>query len=118
MVGVRGLVSGIVVYRHWPTPHPDLFDAVRSLYSYGPGEDRATGYLYSDPDRDWPAPLAPYGLGLLADLELLLGVRFPVVAMQAYRNGAGCGWHTDDPWDAQAVLSLGVTRTFGIRPIG
>lgn len=34
---------------------------------------------------------------------------------QAYRDGAGVGWHADEGYDVQAVLSLGVTRTFGVR---
>lgn len=85
---------------------PDLLPEVRSLFEFG-DEDRATGYL---PDGlDW---------GLLDRLEHDLGVRFTVVAFQAYRNGSGCDWHADTPFDAQAVLSLGATRTFGVRPIG
>lgn len=54
---------------------------------------------------------------LLDDLEVLTQVRFTVVAFQAYRNGSGCDWHSDQH-DIQAILSLGVTRTFGVRPIG
>ncbi len=80
---------------------------------YGPGEDRATGSLYGD-GHDWP-PSVP---DLLDQLDALLNIRFTHVAFQAYRNGSGCGWHADTPFDAQAVLSLGTTRTFGIRPIG
>lgn len=85
----------------------DLLPVVRSLFTYGPGEDRATGEM----SGDWLAEL-------LDRLESTLGVRFTIVAFQAYRDGSGCGWHTDDPFDAQAVLSLGVTRTFGVRPMG
>lgn len=47
----------------------------------------------------------------------LTGVRFTVAAFQAYRNGAGCGWHADSPFDVQAILSLGTTRTFAVRPL-
>ena len=79
----------------------DLLPAVRSLFEFG-DEDRATGYL----SEDW---------GLLDRLESDLGVRFTIVAFQAYRNGSGCDWHADTPFDAQAVLSLGATRTFGVR---
>jgi alkylated DNA repair dioxygenase AlkB len=85
---------------------PDLLPAVRSLFEFG-GEDRATGYLADV--LDW---------GLCDRLEADLGVRFTIVAFQAYRNGSGCGWHADTPFDAQAILSLGVTRTFGVRPNG
>jgi alkylated DNA repair dioxygenase AlkB len=59
-----------------------------------------------------------FGPELLDDLAVLTGIRYPIVAFQGYRDGAGCDWHTDDPFDAQAVLSLGVTRTFGYRPAG
>lgn len=69
--------------------------------------DRATGYL----------DVADYA-DLVDALELEVGVRFSIVAFQAYRDGAGCGWHADSPFDVQAVLSLGVTRTFGVRPLG
>jgi alkylated DNA repair dioxygenase AlkB len=94
-----------------------LLAAVRTLFEYGPGEDRATGYLYGD-GQPWPQALAELGHALLDDLEQLLAVRFEVVAFQAYRNGAGCPWHADTPFDAQAVLSLGATRTFGVRRTG
>lgn len=100
------------VHRAWH-PDPELLAAVRAEFTYGPGDDRATGYLYGE--HGWPAPLATAGPALLAGLDALLGVRFTIVAFQAYRDGAGCGWHTDSPFDAQAVLSLGVTRTFGTR---
>lgn len=105
------------VRRGW-RPDPDLLAAVRKTFSYEPGEDRATGYLYAAGEQDWPAPLADVGPGLLAELDVALGVRFPIVAFQAYLDGSGCGWHTDDAFDAQAILSLGVTRTFGVRPNG
>ena len=79
----------------------DLLPGVRSLFDFAT-EDRATGYI----SEDW---------GLLDRLESDLGVRFTIVAFQAYRNGSGCDWHADTPFDAQAVLSLGATRTFGVR---
>ena len=94
----------------------DLLAAVRSLFVYGPGEDRATGYLYVEGEQDWPAGFC--GPVLLDDLEQFLGIRFPIAAFQAYRNGSGCDWHADSPFDVQAILSLGITRTFGIRPAG
>lgn len=103
------------VRRGWRTD-VDVLAAVREVFSYGSGEDRATGYLYTSGEHDWPALLAELGPELLDRLDELLGIRYPIVAFQAYRNGSGCGWHADDPFDAQAILSLGVTRTFGIKP--
>jgi alkylated DNA repair dioxygenase AlkB len=102
----------------WPRwwPSQDLLDAVRSVFTYGPGEDRATGNLYGD--QPWSAALAESGPVLLDQLDALLNVRFTHVVFQAYRNGSGCDWHADTPFDAQAVLSLGATRTFGVRPNG
>lgn len=108
-------MSDLRVYRKW-RDDPGLLTAVRGLFTYGPGEDRAAGYVYSaDDGQDWPAGLVTAGPPLLADLEHTLGVRFTIALFQAYRNGAGCDWHSDDAFDAQAVLSLGVTRTFGVR---
>ncbi len=107
----------VVIHRRW-SQRPGLFDAVRELFTYGPGEDRAAGYLYSDGEQDWPASFAPAGTELLADLEALLDVRFSIALFQAYRNGAGCDWHDDSAFDAQAILSLGATRTFGLRRPG
>ena len=42
-------------------------------------------------------------------------MRFTIVACQGYLNGTGCGWHADTPFGVQAILSLGVTRTFAYR---
>jgi alkylated DNA repair dioxygenase AlkB len=69
-------------------------------------------------EREWPEGLANLGTGLLAELGHLVKEAFSVVAFQGYRNGAGCPWHADTPFDAQAVLSLGATRTFGVRRPG
>lgn len=104
----------LAVHRGWNTDSA-LFGAVQGLFRYGRGDDRATGYLYTAGEQSWPAALDVAGPALLDELEQLLGVRFTIAAFQAYRDGAGCGWHTDSPFDAQAVLSLGVTRTFGTR---
>ncbi len=103
------------VHRGW-NDDPGLLDAVRGQFAYGPGDDRATGYLYGE--QPWPAALTAAGPRLLDGLNDLLGIRFTIVAFQAYRDGSGCGWHTDSPFDAQAVLSLGTTRTFGTRRLG
>lgn len=101
------------VHRGWNIL-PSLLDSVRALFEYGPGEDRATGYIYGD--CDWPDGFP--GDALLDQLEQTLGVRFTIALYQAYRNGTGCDWHTDDAFDAQAILSLGATRTFEIRRDG
>lgn len=69
--------------------------------------DRATGYLE-------PTEYTP----IIDALDASFGVRCTIVAFQAYRNGSGCGWHADTPFDAQAILSLGATRTFGVRALG
>lgn len=79
-------------------------DVEPPAHTYQPADDRATGEFVPDPD-------------LLADLHALTGERYQVFAFQAYRDGSGCDWHRDTPFDAQAILSLGVTRTFGIRRI-
>jgi alkylated DNA repair dioxygenase AlkB len=105
------------VYRGW-RPDPGLLDDLRAVFIYGPGEDRATGYLYADGEQAWPATLQRIGPAILDELDALLGVRFTIVAFQAYRDGTGCGWHADTPFDVHAVLSLGVTRTFGVRRTG
>ena len=112
-------MSDIQVYRKWRSGPGllDLLAAVRASFAYGLGDDRATGYLHGD-GQDWPAPLAECGPVLLADLKQLLDVAFTHVAFQAYLDGSGCDWHTDSPFDAQAILSLGVTRTFGLRRPG
>lgn len=96
--------------------------ALRSCFAYSErAPDRATGYLYaarqvgSLPVTRWPAALTQIGPALLDGLEDELGTRFTVVAFQAYLGGAGCGWHHDRDWAAQAIYSLGVTRTFGVR---
>lgn len=73
-------------------------------------EDRITGYLDSQSTSWLPA--------LLHRLEADLGITYPIVAFQGYRNGSGTEWHTDSPFDEQAILSLGVTRTFAIRRNG
>jgi alkylated DNA repair dioxygenase AlkB len=105
------------VYRRWRRD-AGLLASLRECFAYGPGQDRAAGYLYSEGSQPWPGPLAGQGPGLLAALDALTGVRFTIAAFQAYRDGAGCGWHADTPFGAQAVLSLGVTRTFAVRRPG
>lgn len=105
------------VHRRW-REDPGLLAAVRGLFAYGPGDDRATGSLYVQGEQPWADGLAEVGPRLIEDLARLLGVRHEIVIFQAYRDGAGCGWHADTPFDAQAVLSLGVTRTFGVRRPG
>lgn len=99
-----------------------ILAALRTLYSYtGREPDRATGWLWSArqigqlPGTPWPDALAETGPWMLADLESLTGVRFDAACYQAYLHGSGCGWHHDRDWGAQAILSLGVARSFGLR---
>jgi alkylated DNA repair dioxygenase AlkB len=101
----------------WRSGDTELLPALRGLYAYTSGSPgRATGWLYGQPPgTGWPAPLAAAGPGLLAGLQADTGIRFDVVCFQAYLDGTGTGWHHDRDWDAQAILSLGVTRTFGLR---
>jgi alkylated DNA repair dioxygenase AlkB len=104
------------VIRGWRGGDEWLLPALRQCFTWD--GDRATGWLYlpaGPPPTPWPAPFAALGPLLLGDLAGELGVEFCAVAFQAYRDGSGCDWHHDRQWDAQAILSLGVTRTFGLR---
>jgi alkylated DNA repair dioxygenase AlkB len=105
--------------RGWRAHDRDLLPALRTLFTYTAREPgRATGWLYL-PDRPpfaaWPPVLAMLGPFLLDALERDTGIAFGACAFQAYLDGTGCGWHHDRDWAAQAVLSLGVTRSFGLR---
>jgi len=109
----------------WLDGGDEILPALRTLYRYPERQpDRATGWLYAArqiamlPPTPWPLALAGSGPALLAALEDVTGVRFEAACFQAYLNGSGCGWHYDRDWDAQAILSLGVTRTFGLRRDG
>jgi alkylated DNA repair dioxygenase AlkB len=111
--------ADLQVIRGWCIDEPDeLLARVRQSFTYGPGDNRATGQLYAAGEQDWVPALAVRGPELLDDLAVRYDVKFTIVAFQSYRNGAGCDWHTDEPFDAQAILSLGVTRTLGVRPVG
>lgn len=111
------------VVRGWyPDPDDVLLNALRTQYSYDirwPG--RATGWLYSARQQgqlapmEWPEPLAEPCRLLLLALRLQFGITFSAACFQAYLDGTGCDWHADHEWDAQAILSLGVTRGFGLR---
>ena len=96
-----------------------LLAALRTLFTYSdrsPG--RATGWLYlpdGPPVTPWPPVLAGDGPRLLARLEASTGIAFTAVCFQAYLDGAGVDWHHDRAWGAQAILSLGVDRSFGLR---
>ena len=112
----------------WRADDTTTLPALRQCYAYGgtEGPDRATGYLFdaggrdhpTPQPRDWPAPLATIGPALLGHLYEDTGIAFTVACFQAYLDGAGVGWHTDAEWDAQAILSLGVTRTLSLRKDG
>jgi alkylated DNA repair dioxygenase AlkB len=104
----------------WLAGDEELLPALRGLYSYD-GAGRATGWLLLQdrpPVTPWPEPFAGLGLRLLGDLEETTGIRFTAACFQAYLDGAGCDWHRDPEWAAQAIVSLGVTRSFGLRNDG
>lgn len=95
----------LVVHRRWWTDTQPLRASLPVRYE--PGDKRSTGYL--DP-ADWGS--------VLTELEHTLGVRFTIVAFQGYQDGtAGTDWHSDD-YPHQAMLSIGATRTFGVRLAG
>ena len=103
----------------WRAADTLLLPALQLLFTYA--GDRATGWLwlpYQPPVTPWPPPFADLGPWLLTDLERETGVAFTACCFQAYRDGTGTGWHSDKNWGAQAILSLGVTRTFGLRRHG
>lgn len=111
MPGVSRAAVDLAVYRERYKPQADhLLWKVRQHYIYPPGETRATGYLSTD--MAWITPV-------LADLADLLGVHFSILALQGYKDGtAGTAWHADDNFGDQAIVSLGATRTFGVRRYG
>jgi alkylated DNA repair dioxygenase AlkB len=109
-------VPDLDVHRKW-NEDPGLLAATKELFTYDT-DNRANGYLYVEGGQDWPPSFAEHGAKLLVGLEQSLGVRFTIALFQAYRDGSGVGWHADEGYDVQAILSLGVTRTFGIRPLG
>lgn len=111
-----------VLYRKWCERTDDLFRPLRSLYEYTDrNPDRATGWLWAQrqigqlPETQWPEVLSAFGPELIDGLESLLEVRFETACFQAYLDGSGVDWHHDQDWDVAAILSLGVTREFGIR---
>ena len=113
------MAAGLEVHAAWAGDLlPGLHDDLRRCFRYAAGEDRATGYLFESGSQPWPPELAVRGPALLAALASKPGEAFQICAFQAYRDGAGCGWHADTPFGAQAILSLGVTRTFGVRQPG
>lgn len=102
------------IYRRWMEGY-DLFNRVRALFKFASHEDRANGYIYSAGEQPWPLTLVNIGPMLLWRLQELLKVQFTIALYQGYRDGSGCDWHNDRAFDAQAILSLGVSRQFGIR---
>lgn len=99
----------MIVVRRWRT---GLLDAVRPVVDYGDGV-RFSRYMYGD--CDWPDELAVIGPALVDDLDQIAGVRFTHVLVQGYRDEtASTPWHSDDNFDAQAILSIGATRRLGV----
>lgn len=100
----------------WRAGDEWILPALRQVFEWD--GDRATGWLYlpdQEPVTPWPEPFTKLGPQLLAALEVDIGVAFTAVCFQAYRNGSGVGWHHDQGWGAQAILSLGATRSFALR---
>jgi alkylated DNA repair dioxygenase AlkB len=105
--------------RGWRAGDEWLLPALRQCFTWD--GDRATGWLYladRPPVTPWPGPFTVLGPRLLAGLAADTGEAFTACCFQGYRDGAGVGWHADRDWGAQAVLSLGVTRGFGLRRDG
>ena len=101
------------------TEDESLFGTARGMFRYEADDLRSTGYLYSRADGvEWPPSFKRSGEILLGRLKADLGYLFPICAYQAYMHGSGTEWHTDSPFGLQAILSLGVTRTFGVRKDG
>lgn len=122
---VTGSEVRLRVHFAWMADDHLVLPSLRSLFSYDEerSSDRATGWVYSAgherlPAMNWPEPLTYAGPRMIEYLERDTGVRFTAACYQAYRNGAGVSWHHDRDWDAQAVISLGATRKFGIRDAG
>ena len=64
------------ILRGWNSD-PGLLDAIRGLFTYTPGDDRATGYIYSLGDKmAWPDAWADRGPRILVDLKNSTGVRW------------------------------------------
>jgi alkylated DNA repair dioxygenase AlkB len=115
-------MSGWRLLPGWRAGDTWLLPALRQVFAYtGREPDRVTGWLLLEdrpPVTPWPAPFTGLGPELLTRLNEDLGVKFTACCFQAYLDGAGCGWHHDRDWAAQAILSLGVTRSFGLRQGG
>jgi alkylated DNA repair dioxygenase AlkB len=106
--------------RGWRAGDEQLLPALHQVFTWD-GAGRATGWLWlpaGPPVTPWPAPFAGLGPRLLGGLETTLETRFAACCFQAYRDGAGCGWHADRDWGGQAILSLGVTRSLALRRNG
>jgi alkylated DNA repair dioxygenase AlkB len=106
--------SPVAIHRKW-VDDPGLLDNARELFEYAPGDNRANGYLWMDGGQEWAPAFAERGAQLIGDLEKTTGTRFTIALFQAYMDGSGCDWHADLGYDVQAIVSLGVTRRFGIR---
>src|SRR6266581_1097321 len=103
--------AGLRYYHGWQSC-PFMLPRLKQCFAYAPGDDRAAGYLFTEGGQAWPEVFAHDGGRLLDDLAARVGIKFTIVLYQAYLKGSGCGWHSDDSFDVQAILSMGVTRTF------
>lgn len=125
-VPVPGLISahmmteGLQMFPHWTQGDHEI-KLLKPLVRYNPaseGMGRGTGWLYMRSEQvEWPESFAPVGAVLLSRLRAETGTDFSAACYQAYMDGVGVNWHADKDWDAQAILSLGVTRTFWVRNV-
>lgn len=101
----------------WRAHDTETLPALHKLINYETSnmDDRASDWLLLPPDQDWPEPFEELGPRLLGEVSGVSGIPFTAVCYQAYLDGTSCGWHHDRNWGAQAILSLGITRTFGLR---
>lgn len=108
------------IVRGWHKDADYLLSALHTVFSYTDREPcRATGWLYLPQEgKVWPDVFSNIGPQLFSGLLAATGTRFTAACFQAYLNGSGCDWHYDRDWDAQAIISLGVTRSFGLRRNG
>lgn len=112
-------MTGYRLLRGWREGDQEILPALRQVFAYTEAEpDRATGWLLGPDGSPWLPSFTRLGPQLLAALERDTGFAFTACAFQAYLDGAGVGWHRDTNWAAQAILSLGVTRSFGLRRDG
>jgi hypothetical protein len=119
MPGVLG--TALNIHRDWLEDDDlkrRLFVGARASLTYDL-HGRATRYAYVEDEQDWPVYLKEEGPQILAMVNEYLKMDFPIVALQGYRyHYSWTDWHSDMPFDEQAILSLGAGRDLGLRQPG